>query len=56
MACAWNVHMMSQRTIEGGMRIYKGGLLGILQEVQLGITLSLPIIDEEEKHEFQVRF
>ncbi len=47
-ACAWHVPMTSQRTKEGGTGIYKRGFPGIMREVQLGITLSFPIIDEEE--------
>ncbi len=47
-ACAWHVLMMSQITKEGGMGIYKRGFQGIMREAQLGITLSLPIINEEE--------
>ncbi len=43
-----HVSMMSQITKEGGTGIYIRGFPGILWEVQLGITLSLPIIDEEE--------
>ncbi len=40
--------MMSQGTKEGGTGIYKRGFLGIMREAQLGIALSLPIVDEEE--------
>ncbi len=47
-ACAWHMLMMSQRTKDGGMGIYRRGFLGIMREAQLGITLSLPVIDEEE--------
>ena len=47
-ARAWHVLMTSQRTKEGGMVIYQRGFLGIMREAQLGITLSLPVIDEEE--------
>ncbi len=47
-ASTWHVLMMSQRTIDGGTGIYKGGFLGIMGEAQLGITLSLPITNEEE--------
>ncbi len=42
------VHMTSQRTIEGGVGIYNSGFPGILREIQLGITHSLPVIKEEE--------
>ncbi len=45
---AWHVRMTSQRTKDRGMGIYRRGFLGIMREVQLGITLSLPVIDEEE--------
>ncbi len=37
-ARAWHVLMMSQSTKEGGMGIYKRGFLGIMREVQRGIT------------------
>ncbi len=40
---------MSQRTEEGGMEIYKRGFWGIMREAQLGITLSLPVIDEVQQ-------
>ncbi len=39
-ACAWHVLMMSQRTKEGGMGIYKRGFLGIMREAQRGITTN----------------
>ncbi len=44
-----HVPMMSQRTTEGGTGIYIRGFLGIMREAQLGITLSLPVINEEEE-------
>ncbi len=47
-ARAWHVLIMSQRTKEGGMGIYRRGFLGIMRGAQLGTTLSLPVIDEEE--------
>ncbi len=46
-ASAINVPMMSQRTKEGGMGIYKSEFPRILREAKLGITLSFPVIDEE---------
>ncbi len=45
---AWHVHMTSQRTKTGGTKIFIRGFLGSMKEAQLGITLSLPVIDEEE--------
>ncbi len=47
-AHAWHVHMTSQRTKTGGTEIYIRGFPGIMREAQLGTTLSLPIINEEE--------
>ncbi len=47
-ARAWHVHMTSQRTKTAGTGIYIRGFPGIMREAQLGITLSLPVIDEEE--------
>ncbi len=47
-ARSWHVLMTSQRTKEGGMGIYIRGFLGIMIVAQLGITLSLPVINEEE--------
>jgi len=40
--------MTSQRTKTGGTGIYIRGFPGIMREAQPGITLSLPVIDEEE--------
>ncbi len=37
-AQAWHVFMTSQRTKEGGTRIYRRGIPGIMREIQLGIT------------------
>ncbi len=37
-ACAWHMLMTSQRTKEGDTGMYKRGFLGIMREVQLGIT------------------
>ncbi len=47
-ARAWHVHMTSQRTKTGGTGIYIRGFPGIMREAQQGITLSLPVINEEE--------
>ncbi len=47
-AHAWHVLMTSQGTKEGGMGIYKRGFLGIMREAQLGIKLSLPVINVED--------
>ncbi len=47
-ARACHVLMTSQGTKEGGTGIYKRGFPGIMREAQLGITLSLPIINEED--------
>ncbi len=40
--------MTSQRTKEGGTGIYRRGFTRIMSKAQLGITLSLPVINEEE--------
>ncbi len=47
-AHAWHMLMMSQKTKEGDTGIYRRGFPGIMREAQLGITLSLPVIDEED--------
>ncbi len=47
-ARACHMLMTSQRTKEGGTGINKRGFPGIMREAQLGITLSLPVIDEED--------
>ncbi len=54
MECALHVLMTSQRTKEGGTGIYKREFLGIMRELQLGKTLSLPE-KMRKKHEFQIR-
>ncbi len=43
-ALAWHMLMMSQRTKEGGLGIYKRGFTGIMREAQLGITLTILLI------------
>ncbi len=48
-ARAWHMLMISQRTKEGGLGIYKRGVLGIMRKAQLDITLSFPVIDEEKR-------
>ncbi len=45
---AWHLLMKSQGTKEGGTGLYKRGFPDIMREAQLGITLSLPIINEED--------
>ncbi len=47
-AHALDMLMMSQRTKTGGTGIYIRGFPGVMREAQLGITLSLPMINEEE--------